>query len=101
MTPASESGTHPQGLVIAVDASRNRSGGGKTHLINFLQDGDPREYGIREVHVWAYRALLDALPERPWLIKHGPAALEGEPAGVDHRLVTGVDRPHARSTVGG
>lgn len=63
--------------MVAVDASRNRSGGGKTHLINILQGGDPREHGVREVHVWAYRALLDALPEHDWLIKHGPPELEG------------------------
>lgn len=67
--------------MVAMDASRNRSGGGKTHLINILQGGDPREHGVREVHVWAYRALLDALPEHPWLIKHGPPALEGSLVG--------------------
>lgn len=73
----SEQEPHPEGWVVAVDASRNRSGGGRTHLINILQGGDPRKHGVREVHVWAYRALLDALPEYDWLIKHGPPELEG------------------------
>ncbi|MES2987625.1 MAG: glycosyltransferase [Pseudomonadota bacterium] len=28
------------------------------------------------MHIWAYRSLLDALPERPWLVRHNPPALE-------------------------
>lgn len=77
MTRISEHARRPDGWVVALDASRNRSGGGKTHLINILQGGDPRDHGIREVHVWAYKVLLDALPDHPWLVKHGPPALEG------------------------
>jgi N-acetyl sugar amidotransferase len=65
------------GIVIGVDASRNRSGGAKNHLVGLIQGGDPRRFGIEEVHVWAYRTLLDALPDQPWLVKHNPAALEG------------------------
>jgi glycosyltransferase involved in cell wall biosynthesis len=38
--------------------------------------GDPLEHGIREVHVWAYKSLLDVLPERDWLVKHNPPELE-------------------------
>ncbi len=64
------------GLVVGIDASRNRSGGAKAHLIGILSEGDPVRYGIREIHVWAYQALLDALPEQPWLIKHNPTQLE-------------------------
>lgn len=63
-------------IVVGLDASRNRSGGAKAHLIGLLRDGDPREHGIRSVHVWAYRSLLDALPDRPWLVRHNPPALE-------------------------
>jgi glycosyltransferase involved in cell wall biosynthesis len=64
------------GLVVGIDASRNRSGGAKGHLLGILKDGDPLEHGISEVHLWSYRALLDSLPDRPWLIKHNPPALE-------------------------
>lgn len=62
--------------VVGIDASRNRSGGAKAHLRGILTESDPREHGIDEVHVWSYRALLDALPSKPWLIKHNPRALE-------------------------
>ena len=77
MTRISEPALGRDGWVVALDASRNRSGGGRTHLINLLQGGDPRDHGIRQVHVWAYKSLLEALPDHPWLVKHGPPALEG------------------------
>lgn len=63
--------------VIGIDASRNRSGGAKGHLVGILRDSDPTAHGIDEVHVWSYPALLDALPDRPWLFKHSPPALQG------------------------
>lgn len=64
------------GIVVGVDASRNRSGGAKAHLIGLIARGDPREYGIRQVHLWAYESLLDAVPDQSWLIKHCPPSLE-------------------------
>lgn len=62
-------------LKIGIDASRNRSGGAVAHLVGILTEGDPVSIGISEVHVWAYRALLDAIPDRTWLVKHNPPAL--------------------------
>ena len=64
------------GGVIGIDASRNRSGGAKVHLVGILRDGDPLAHGIRKVHVWSYKDLLDALPDAPWLVKHNPLELE-------------------------
>jgi len=67
---------HSEGLVVGIDASRNRSGGAKAHLIGIMTQGDPLKHGIREVHIWAYRSLLESIPDRPWLMKHSPAELE-------------------------
>jgi glycosyltransferase involved in cell wall biosynthesis len=64
------------GVVIGIDASRNRSGGAKAHLIGILTEGDPLKHGICEVHVWTFKSLLDAIPDQPWLIKHHPKELE-------------------------
>lgn len=64
------------GVVVGIDASRNRSGGAKAHLIGIISEGDPLKHGIQKVHVWAFKALLDSLPDKPWLIKHNPKALE-------------------------
>jgi glycosyltransferase involved in cell wall biosynthesis len=67
---------HSAGLVVGLDASRNRSGGAKAHLIGVMTHSDPLKHGIREVHVWAHRSLLDSIPDRTWLIKHSPFELE-------------------------
>jgi glycosyltransferase involved in cell wall biosynthesis len=62
--------------IVAIDASRNRSGGAKAHLIGILSECDPAKHGIQAIHVWAFRSLLDQLPDFPWLVKHNPIALE-------------------------
>ena len=64
-----------RGITVGIDASRNRSGGAKAHLLGILGATDPREHGIDIVHVWSYDALLQALPAKPWLIKHSPREL--------------------------
>ena len=64
------------GIICAIDASRNRSGGAKAHLIGILSECDSAKHGIREIHVWGFRSLLDQLPDFPWLVKHNPIALE-------------------------
>jgi glycosyltransferase involved in cell wall biosynthesis len=65
------------GLTVGVDASRNRSGGAQAHLLGLLTQADPRQSGIDRVHLWAYRELMDKVPDQPWLRKHVPAALDG------------------------
>jgi hypothetical protein len=64
------------GVVIGIDASRNRSGGAKAHLMGILRDTNPLDHGITQVHVWSYESLLRALPDAPWLVKHNPPDLE-------------------------
>ncbi len=64
------------GIVVGIDASRNRSGGAQAHLIGLLTDCDLKKHGIGVVHVWAFRSLLDRLPNHSWLIKHNPEDLE-------------------------
>lgn len=56
---------------IAIDASRNRSGGAKAHVIGILHalNGE-LPYHVKEIHVWSYPELLDELPNYSWLIKH-------------------------------
>jgi len=62
-------------LTVGIDSSRNRSGGASAHLIGILEASEPAKFGIGKVHVWSHRKLLQALPDRPWLIKHNPPAL--------------------------
>ena len=63
-------------LKVAIDATRVKSGGGIAHLKGILNIDGIETYGISEVHIWGYRALLDNLPEKPWLIKHCPKVTE-------------------------
>jgi glycosyltransferase involved in cell wall biosynthesis len=70
------SNTAPEGIVVGVDASRNRSGGAKAHLVGLIAGGNPLEHGISQIHLWAYKSLLDSVPDQPWLVKHNPPALE-------------------------
>lgn len=65
-----------KGITVGIDASRNRSGGAVAHLFGIISEGNPLAHGIREVHVWAYKTLIDALPDKTWLVKHNPPALE-------------------------
>ena len=64
------------GINVAIDASRNRSGGAIVHLQGLLAGRDPRSYGIKIVHLWAYDTLLSSIPDYPWLVKHSPKSLE-------------------------
>ncbi|MBE0613506.1 MAG: glycosyltransferase [Burkholderiales bacterium] len=63
-------------MILGIDASRNRSGGARAHVIGILTDGDPRQHGIQVVHLWAPRSLLDSVPDQTWLVKHSPKELE-------------------------
>jgi len=64
-------------IVIGIDACRNRSGGAVAHLVGILTEGDPFVYNIGQIHVWAYKSLLDMIPDRSYIIKHNPKDLEG------------------------
>ncbi len=64
------------GISVGIDASRNRSGGAINHLMGILGQGDPRAHGVNAVHLWSYKALIDKLPDAPWLVKHNPPELE-------------------------
>jgi glycosyltransferase involved in cell wall biosynthesis len=67
----------PDELTIGVDASRNRSGGAIAHIKGLISGADPRLHGISTVHLWAHDALLDAVDDRPWLVKHYVPAARG------------------------
>jgi len=71
-------------IKVAVDASRNRSGGAVAHLIGLMTESDPGAHGIKEVHVWSHKRLLAKLPDEPWLKKHNPKLLE---KSIFHQII--------------
>lgn len=71
-------------MIAGINASRARSGGARAHLIGVLSEVDPQAHGFDSVHVWSYPGLLDALPDRPWLVRHAPESLS---KGLAHQLL--------------
>jgi glycosyltransferase involved in cell wall biosynthesis len=61
---------------LGIDASNIRGGGGLTHLAQMLAAADPTVQGFESVIVWASRATLARLENRPWLLKRHDPALE-------------------------
>ncbi len=61
-------------MIIGIDASNLRGGGGVTHLIELLKEVQPTLVGFEKSVVWA-GAILQALPSQPWLEKRNPPLL--------------------------
>lgn len=56
-------------LILGIDASNIRSGGGLTHLKEILANGDPNKFGINKVVIWSNTKTLNYLPNSPWIEK--------------------------------
>ena len=54
-------------MILGIDASNLRGGGGVTHLINFLKFSKPEMFNIKSVIVWGGRNPLEKLPQYDWL----------------------------------
>lgn len=63
-------------MILCIDASNIRSGGGITHLVELLRAGTPAKHGFERVVVWASQATLRRLEDRPWLDKRTAPVLE-------------------------
>lgn len=63
-------------LIIGIDASRNRSGGARAHIIGILESIDPADYSVAQIHIWVYKKLAESLPKKPWVVIHSPEDLE-------------------------
>lgn len=56
-------------MIIGIDASNIRRGGGVTHLIELLRFADPSPQGFSKVVLWSGKTTLNQVPDRSWLIK--------------------------------
>jgi glycosyltransferase involved in cell wall biosynthesis len=73
MCPVADRG---DGLVVGIDASNIRAGGGVTHLAQMLAAATLPGIGIGRVIVWGGKATLVRLPNREWLTKTHVSWLE-------------------------
>ncbi|MEN4761970.1 MULTISPECIES: glycosyltransferase family 1 protein [unclassified Chryseobacterium] len=56
-------------MILGIDASNIREGGGVTHLKEILLNGEPEKYGFNKVLIWSSKSTLDKLPNYEWLLK--------------------------------
>ena len=63
-------------MIVGIDASNLRRGGGITHLVELLRAGTPAAHGISRVIVWGGRQILAQAEDRPWLVKSWQTLLD-------------------------
>jgi glycosyltransferase involved in cell wall biosynthesis len=63
-------------VIVGIDASNIRQGGGITHLVEVLRTAEPQTVGCSRVIVWAGAATLQLIEDRPWLVKVHLAVLD-------------------------
>ncbi|MDP9200445.1 MAG: glycosyltransferase family 4 protein [Gemmatimonadota bacterium] len=63
-------------MILAIDSSNIRAGGGVTHLIELLRAADPPAYGFSEVIIWGGSATLSRIEDRHWLSKRHESLLD-------------------------
>ncbi|RPH52586.1 MAG: glycosyltransferase family 1 protein [Desulfobacteraceae bacterium] len=70
-------------MIIGIDASNIRNGGGVTHLVKLLCAADPVAHGFSQILVWSGQSTLDRIENRSWLVKsHEPLLDETLPCRV-------------------
>jgi glycosyltransferase involved in cell wall biosynthesis len=77
------------GVVIGIDASNIRDGGGITHLSYLLRGSKFLDYGIEQVTVWSGQHTLSQLPHTPSVDHCHDSALDG---ALPRRLAWQVTR---------
>lgn len=56
-------------MILGIDASNIRAGGGVTHLVELLRAAAPFDHGFNKVIVWGGALTLSRIVDRPWLQK--------------------------------
>jgi glycosyltransferase involved in cell wall biosynthesis len=56
-------------MILGIEASNIRAGGGLTHLTELISNIEQQEIGFDKVIVWASTSTLDKLPDLEWLVK--------------------------------
>ncbi len=56
-------------VIIGIDASNIRDGGGLVHLVQILRNVNPVKNNFSHIVVWACKYTLDSIDDRDWIIK--------------------------------
>jgi glycosyltransferase involved in cell wall biosynthesis len=71
-------------MILGIDASNIRAGGGLTHLIELLGAVAPGKYGFSKVFVWSCSETVSKIEKREWLSVVSPPLLN---RGLIARLI--------------
>lgn len=63
-------------MIVGIDASNIKAGGGLTHLIEIITNAHPEKHGINRVIMWSGTNTLNRMPSYSWLIKINHPFLE-------------------------
>lgn len=63
-------------MILGIDASNIRVGGGVTHLTELLRAAEPLAHSFSQVIVWGGQRTLSRIEDRPWLLKSHQALLD-------------------------
>jgi len=64
-------------MILGIDAFNLRSGGGITHLVEFLKSAGLPRYGFTKVIVWGSSGTLSKISNQEWLVKDSQKLLDG------------------------
>lgn len=64
-------------MILGIDASNIRGGGGVTHLSEILRFALPSDFGFQKVIIWSGQKTLSSIDNRSWLEKVNASALDG------------------------
>lgn len=68
--------TRTRDMVVGIDLHNIRDGGGMNYIRNLLEAADPVADRFAEIHLFGAAKVLDAFPDRLWIIKHAYPELE-------------------------
>ncbi len=63
-------------MIIGIDASNLLLGGGRTHLIELIENSDPESLGISQIVLWGSKSTLKLVKDKNWLKKINHPSLE-------------------------
>jgi len=63
-------------MILGIDASNIRVGGGINHLSKLLQTFDPVKYGFKKIVCWAPSSTLENIEDRSWLKKYSDPRMD-------------------------
>jgi glycosyltransferase involved in cell wall biosynthesis len=62
-------------MILCIDGSNIRAGGGLTHLIELIDSANPNYFGFNKVILFSNTKTLNLIPDKSWLEKQNPPML--------------------------